>query len=67
MPDDQSSIFERAFDLFLRRGGFSRPCVTEEIERQYLQNPKRKPPVCPHGLTPLTCSICYFNEGWNYQ
>jgi hypothetical protein len=61
--DGSGSIFEWLYKAFMRQGGFSQPCVTEEIERAYRDMDRRPPKVCPHGLTQLTCGKCYFDDG----
>jgi hypothetical protein len=55
--------FEALFQLFLVRGGFNVPCVDEDYERRW-RTPKTpsNQPRCPHGLTYMTCSYCYFRS-----
>lgn len=57
--------FEREFQAFMAGGGFDRFCPSEGWERAKfgmlpggpVATPYEK---CKHGLTYLTCSLCYF-------
>ncbi len=66
-------IFEDAYQQFLREGGFSKPAVREDLEREYRDTVLKIPDKCPHGLTLLTCGECDFNKdaddhgGYNYE
>lgn len=66
-PDSfEYSLFERWYAAFMQAGGFDRPAVREDLEREQRQHPKRPPEHCPHGKTKLTCAICYLSDGWGW-
>lgn len=57
--------FELAFQDFLTKGGFTQPCLREDLERtqreiDYKQLQAGPQKLCPHGNRPLRCSKCYF-------
>lgn len=60
---DLDLVFESAFQRFVDDGGLDTTRVlSEDIERVYRRRGDQPPPKrCKHGLTTVTCSICYFN------
>lgn len=51
-----AAVFERAFQAFLEKGGFTQPCIDEDVQRRFMATkPRRK---CRHGLGLGTCVIC---------
>jgi hypothetical protein len=56
--------FEDTYQRFIEAGGFKLPALAEDWERDARKDqtptPSRR---CPHGLTFLTCSECYFQKG----
>lgn len=58
------SPFELAYRLFMERGGFDQPAVTERVEREYRELERHRAKICPHGKSKLRCTECYFSDGW---
>lgn len=57
------SDFETAYQAFMRAGGFTQPCRSEQMEREQRQKTKPAPvALCPHGKTALTCPQCYISH-----
>lgn len=57
--------FETMFQLWWNERGYAKPALREDLDREmkdkgsFLEKAKA---TCPHGKSPLTCSICYFNN-----
>jgi hypothetical protein len=56
-----ASVFEQMFQLFMARGGFAQPCVSETFEREARQTKRHVPKPCAHGKTALSCSECWLS------
>lgn len=52
------------YRMFIESGGFRLPTIDESMEREYRQRPPPPAKTCPHGKTMLTCTECYFSDGW---
>lgn len=65
--DGQDRLLNALYRDFIDHGGFSQPCISEDVERRARNTPAHRPTICPHGKSMLMCDICYFNKdsgGW---
>lgn len=65
--DDLDEEFDRYYTSFMERGGFKRPCVSEDYELMHRKLDRSVIPGCPHGKTRMTCEQCYIEgqkKGW---
>lgn len=64
LDHDDYAEFERLFQAFVSRGGLdSTRCISEAYEIMNRNRLASTPTHCPHGLTRLTCSQCWLDDG----
>lgn len=56
-------LFETLFQVWLAEGGLTKPALREDLERELREvKPVERKKLCPHGISPLLCNVCYFEN-----